>query len=303
MALAGCPLFGQPDGKAEHGSSSDPAFRVALEGDGVSKTGAFAYRIALPASADTGRALVLAATLDGKRLALMHAPRSSDPAVIRVDGAHALTALAPGRARITVAHGDHRAALVVDVAARMPSGAGFRVVSTALRDAYGPVAAFSTDNYKHGNGGMVDLPRIWATIHGPDGKPIPREQCGLFVGVVTPDTIPSGWPNDDRERGGIVRLGESHGYVGDDETHLPGCGFGFNATGFPIIGNGVQPFRLQIHWTCVGRFELPQCGTPGYPPCAPEPSTAACGSPLPGGVVDFGVHRQGLSDCSYCGAR
>lgn len=306
LLLAGCPLLGGPDKDGSDrnaaGSSNNPAFKVALEGEGVSKTGPLAFRVDLITSAGPGHALKLSAALADAPLVLDQRPNSSAPDVVRVDAADRLTALKPGNARITVVHGSNRAELVLLVKSEESTGS-FKVVNASMRDTTGPTQAFTTDNYKYGNGGMANLPHVWVTILGPGGKPIPAQQCELFGARVAPDQMPSGWADDDREMGGIIDFHEvSQGYNGGEEG-MTGCGFPINGSGFPIIGSGVQPFQMQIHWSCVIAWEAPRCGVPGHKPCGKEFSNSTCGKPLPGGTVTFGIRRQGPDECDYCEGR
>jgi hypothetical protein len=301
LLLAGCPLFGGQD-KSESGSSNNPAFAVVLEGDGVSKAGPLAFRVDLVSSVALGQALKLSASLDDKPVVPSPLPASSASGVVRVDAADRLTALKPGNVRITVNYGDNRAELAITVKSDA-STAIFKAINPVVRGPKGPVDAFITDNFKYGNGGIWGDQEVWVTIIGPGGKAIPTERCEMFGARVTPDQMPSGWANDDREYGGIVDFQNVVRGLNTGAEGMPGCGFEIAGSGFPIIGSGVQLFQLDIYWACLTKFELPECGTPGYPPCAETNPGETCGKPLPGGTVSFGIRRQGPDECDYCEGR
>ena len=295
LLLTGCPLFGGKDGNegAAAGKRNNSAFEVTLQGEGVSETGPLAYRVDLVTTAGPGQPLELSATLDGKPLALAQPPTSSEPEVVRVDGPDRLTALRPGTARITVVHQENRAELVVKVETDESAGS-FQVTSPILRDETGPVAAFTSDDYEGGAGQILRKPKVWVTILGPGGKPVPPSQCMLFSAKVTPDTSASGWENDDRGLGGVINFEDVLPGHNSGEEGMKGCGFRVRGTGFPIIGSGAQEFQMDIYWSCVSKTQLPECGSSGYPPCAKNPSIDTCGKPLPGGSVKFAINRQSL---------
>lgn len=301
LLLAGCPLFG--GGDSAQGSSNNPDFDVALSGEGVTKTGPYAYRVTLDSPSESVKTVQLAATLDRKPVRITERPVSSAPGVVRVDGPDQLAALEGGSARIDVVYLDNRVELALEVVAEKLSGDTFKVTSPSMRDVKGPTEAFRTDNYKYGNGGFADLPTVWATILDSQGKPVSKDRCRLFVGKVTPRVITSGWPGDDRGHEGKATFTEYLNGWNDGEEGMQGCGFQVMGGGFPIIGSGAQEFSMNIYWTCVGKFDLPECGSPGFPACASSPSTRSCGKPLPGSPIKFKIARQSMDECEYCEGR
>lgn len=273
LMLGGCPLFDDSDQR-------DPASaRLSVEGPGVRKTGTDAYGYQLDSSTNPDNTLSLKATMQGRTVELDAPPVSSHPDVVRVEGVDRLVAIKAGDAQIQARVGGSPASLSLRVEAGTAVKGGFQVKSAEFQSAHGPIKAAETDNYKYGNGGMADDPEIHAVVLGPDGRPVSKDECSEFVTHVTPQVVPSGWPADDREMGGVVRFNDNIGWTGESDAAPDVCAFGFRASGFPIIGSGTKRFTMSIYRKCNGK---------------------ACGKPLPGGVIPFEVRMQSMQECSYC---
>lgn len=289
--LAGCPLSGKraDSDPVGHGSTDNPAFQVSLTGPGVAPAGPLAYRVTLDAGAGA-RALTLALTLEGKPVPPAHRPTSSAPSVVRVDGATALRALAPGTARIKVEHASHQATLVIKVEAPAATTGQARVLRMANYEKGGLAEAFRTDTHK-GNGGIVNLPEVRAVIIDPAGNIVAGDGCSLFIARVTPPSVPSGHaPLKETDDGNVHFKDFKVGWEGENPER-EGCAFPVEGHGFPLTGAGTQEFGMTIHWGCVSKHVLPACGTDGYPACSPVYG-ADCGyPPLPGGRTTFRIAR------------
>ena len=313
-ALQGCP-FGDPAPAASGPTPTTPSsadvraasngLHLVVSGSGLTPQKGNHYTYVLGNGGNPTNALVVKALFKGKMISQQIDVLSSSPNIVNVENNELLIARAPGVARVTATHAGAEATITISVMnpsdAPHPQSARYRVTKAALWDDDGPTGAIRTDNFECGNGGMVESPTLWVSIVDQSGQPVTGFDCGAFTGLVTPDVVPSGWPADHRGMRGVVQFSETSGSYGKGRNKGPGsaCAFDLPSTGFPIIGSGIKRFKLHIHTTCAVIDTIDGCGQEGFP-CEPMLLGKACGVPLTGGSIDFGVQMQSMDDKTWC---
>lgn len=308
--LSGCPFGESPQAEpTQHDvRAAAQGLHLLVSGTGLTPQGGSQYAYILGNAGNPSNALSLKALLKAVDVTAQAKVTSSNPAVIAVKQPGLLNALAAGDTEINVTHAGQTATVTIKVVhlasaaeIKQPESLQYRVTKSALWDSRGPTNAMQTDHFKCGNGGAAHAPVIWATIVNDDGAVVSGHDCTKFIGRVTPDMVPSGWPNDSRGMEGLVRFYDTNGSDGFEDAESPGgCGFNFPSMGFPIIGSGIKQFKLHVLGTCQVIDTLDGCGAPGYPPCDLMLIPKVCGAPLPGGSINFGVEMQSVNDERWC---